>query len=72
MKLQSFREVQLAFVFINLLQGLVTFLTIKQCSLSRNAMQLMRLCGASKCFMKALKSFIKPPEVRQRSAKIKI
>ena len=35
MKLQSFREVQLAFVFINLLQGLVTFLTIKQCSLSR-------------------------------------
>ena len=30
------------------------------------------LCGASKGFMKALKAFIKPFEVLQRSAKIKI
>ena len=29
------------------------------------------LCGASKGFMKALKAFIKPFEVSQRSAKIK-
>ena len=30
------------------------------------------LCGASICFMKALKAFIKPFEAPQRSAKIKI
>ena len=30
------------------------------------------LCGASKGFMKALKAFIKPFEVPQRSVKIKI
>ena len=30
------------------------------------------LCGASKGFMKALKAFIKPFEVRQRSVKIKV
>ena len=31
-----------------------------------------RLCGTSKGFMKAVKVFIKPFEVRQRSVKIKI
>ena len=32
---------------------------------------LTLLCGASKGFMKALKAFIKPFEVPQRSVKIK-
>ena len=37
-----------------------------------NEIFIVTLCGSSKGFMKALKAFIKPFEVPQRSLKIKI